>query len=107
VDADRGRFDEAIPLLDGAIAVFGDLGARWELADAMAERGVTKHEMGLLDEAEEDLQRAIRLSQELGERQLAGWMWRALARVSTKRGDQAQADERFRLADQADERQAR
>ena len=53
-----GRFDEAIPLLDGAIAVFGDLGARWELADAMAERGVTKHEMGLLDEAEEDLQRA-------------------------------------------------
>jgi len=107
VDADSGRFDEAIPLLDGAIAVFGDLGARWELADAMAERGVTKHEMGLLDEAEEDLQRALRLSQELGERQLAGWMWRALARVSKKRGDQAQAAERFRLADQADERQAR
>jgi class 3 adenylate cyclase/tetratricopeptide (TPR) repeat protein len=107
VDADSGRFDEAIPLLDGAIAVFGDLGARWELADAMAERGVTKHEMGLLDEAEDDLQRAIRLSQELGERQLAGWMWRALARVSKKRGDEAQAAERFRLADQADERQAR
>src|SRR4051794_8621994 len=107
VDADSGRFEEAIPLLDGAIAVFGDLGARWELADAMAERGITKYEMGLLDEAEEDLQRAIRLSQELGERQLAGWMWRALARVSKKRGDQAQAAERFRLAEQADERQAR
>jgi class 3 adenylate cyclase/tetratricopeptide (TPR) repeat protein len=107
VDADSGRFDEAIPLLDAAIAVFGDLGARWELADATAERGVTKYEIGLLDEAEEDLQRAIRLSQELGERQLAGWMWRALARVSKKRGDQTQAAERFRLADQADERQAR
>ena len=99
--------ERSLRVLDGAIAVFGDLGARWELADAMAERGVTKHEMGLLDEAEEDLQRAIRLSQELGERQLAGWMWRALARVSKKRGDQAQAAERFRLADQADERQAR
>jgi class 3 adenylate cyclase/tetratricopeptide (TPR) repeat protein len=107
VDADSGRFDDAIPLLDGAIAVFGDLGARWELADALAERGVTKHEMGLLDEAEEDLQRALRLSQELGERQLAGWMWRALARVAKKRGDQAQAAERFKLAEQADERQAR
>ena len=107
VDADRGRFDEAMPLLDAAIAMFGDLGARWELADAMAERGVTKREMGLLDEAEEDLQRAFRLSQELGERQFAGWMWRSLARVSEKRGDQAQAAERFRLADQADERQAR
>jgi tetratricopeptide (TPR) repeat protein len=107
VDADRGRFDEAIPLLDGAIAVFMDLGARWELADAMAERGVTKREMGLLDEAEEDLKQAIRLSEELGERQLAGWMWRSLARISKKRGDQALAAERFRLADQADERQAR
>ena len=73
VDADIGRFDEAVPRLDAAIATFGDLGARWELADATAERGVTKREMGLLDEAEEDLQRAIRLSQELGERQLAGW----------------------------------
>ena len=63
--------------------------------------------MDLLDEAEEDLQRAIRISQELGERQLVGWMWRSLARVSKKRGDQAQAAERFKLADQADERQAR
>ena len=107
VDADLGRFDDAVPRLDAAIATFGDLGARWELADATAERGVTKREMGLLDEAEEDLQRAIRLSQELGERQLAGWTWRALARVSEKRGDQKQAAERFKLADEADAQQAR
>jgi class 3 adenylate cyclase/tetratricopeptide (TPR) repeat protein len=104
VDADAGRFEAAIQGLDASIAIFGDLGARWELADATAERGVTKREMGLLDEAEEDLQRAIRLSEELGERQLASWTWRALARVSEKRGDQAEAAERFKLADQADER---
>ncbi len=107
VDADMGRFDDAMPRLDAAIATFGDLGARWELADATAERGIAKREMGLLDEAEEDLQRAIRLSQELGERQLVGWTWRALARVSEKRGDQALAAERFKLADQADEWQTR
>jgi class 3 adenylate cyclase/tetratricopeptide (TPR) repeat protein len=107
VDADSGRFDEAMPGLDAAIAAFGDLGARWELADATAERGIAQREMGLLDEAEEDLQRAIRMSQELGERQLVGWTWRALARVSEKRGDQAQAAERFKLADQADEWQTR
>jgi len=106
VDADMGRFDEAIPRLDSAIASFGDLGARWELADATAERGVTKREMGMLDEAEEDLQRAIRMSQELGERQLAGWTWRALARVSEKRGDQDLAAERFKLAEEADAHQA-
>jgi len=104
VDADAGRFETAIQLLDAAIATFGDLGARWELADATAERGITKRDMGLLDEAEEDLQHAIRLSEELGERQLASWTWRALARVSEKRGDQAEAAERSKLADQADER---
>jgi class 3 adenylate cyclase/tetratricopeptide (TPR) repeat protein len=104
VEADLGRFDAAVPMLDASIATFADLGARWEYADAMAARGVTKREMGLLDEAEEDLSRAIRLSEELRERQLAGWTWRALARVSEKRGDQAQAAERFQLAEQADAR---
>ena len=104
VESDAGRFEDAVPMLDAAIGTFADLGARWEYADAMAERGITKREMGLLDEAEEDLSRAIRLSEELGERQLAGWTWRALARVSEKRGDQAQAAERFKLADQAEAR---
>ena len=104
LDEDAGRYDAAIKGLDAAIATFGDLGARWELADATAERGITKREMGLLDDAEEDLQRAIRLSEELGERQLASWTWRALARVSEKRGDQAEAAERSKLANQADER---
>ncbi len=104
VDADMGRFDDAIRQLDVAVGIFGDLGARWELADATAERGITKREMGLLDEAEEDLGRAIRLSEELGERQLASWTWRALARVSEKRGDQDLAAERFRLAEQAEAR---
>jgi class 3 adenylate cyclase/tetratricopeptide (TPR) repeat protein len=104
VDADAGRYETAVQGLDAAIATFGDLGARWELADATGERGVTKREMGMLDEAEEDLQLAIRMSEELGERQLASWTWRALARVSEKRGDQAEAAERFKLADQAHER---
>jgi tetratricopeptide (TPR) repeat protein len=104
LDEDAGRYEAAVDGLDTAIGIFGDLGARWELADALAERGITKREMGLLDEAEEDLERAIRLSEELGERQLASWTWRALARVSEKRGDQAEAAERFKLAAQADER---
>jgi len=104
VDADMGRFDDAIRQLDVSVGIFGDLGARWELADAMAERGITKREMGLLDEAEEDLGRAIKLSEELGERQLASWTWRALARVSEKRGDEDLAAERFRLAEQAEAR---
>jgi len=104
VDADLGRNDDAVRQLDTAVGIFGDLGARWELADAMAERGIIKREMGLLDEAEEDLSRAIRLSEELGERQLASWTWRALARVSEKRGDEEQTAERLKRAEQAEAR---
>jgi class 3 adenylate cyclase/tetratricopeptide (TPR) repeat protein len=107
VDADAGRYEDAVRQLDTAVGIFGDLGARWELADATAERGITKREMGMLDDAEEDLSRAIRLSEELGERQLASWTWRALARVSEKRGDDAEAAERLRRAEQAEERRAR
>jgi class 3 adenylate cyclase/tetratricopeptide (TPR) repeat protein len=107
VDADLGRYDDAVRQLDTAVGIFGDLGARWELADAMAERGITKREIGMLDEAEEDLGQAIRLSEELGEKQLASWTWRALARVSEKRGDEAEAAERLRRADQAEAHRAR
>jgi tetratricopeptide (TPR) repeat protein len=107
VDADAGRYEDAVRQLDTAVGIFGDLGARWELADATAERGITKREMGMLDDAEEDLSRAIRLSEELGERQLASWTWRALARVSEKRGDDAEAAERLRRAEQAEARRAR
>jgi class 3 adenylate cyclase/tetratricopeptide (TPR) repeat protein len=99
---DMGRLDEALVGFENGMAVFEELGARWEFADALAERGIVRRELGLLDEAEEDLSLAIRISEELGERQLAGWTWRALARVSERRGDQAEAEERFQRAKQAE-----
>jgi len=82
-------------------------GARWEFADATAERGIAKRELGRLDEAEEALFKAIRISKELGERQLAGWTWRALARVSEWRGDHVEAEERFRPSREAEAQRPR
>jgi class 3 adenylate cyclase/tetratricopeptide (TPR) repeat protein len=99
-----GRREEALPCLDRGIAIFEELGARWEVADARAGRGIVKRDLGLLDEAEDDLRLAIRISEELGERQLAGWTWRALARVSARRGDKAEARERFRRSREAQDR---
>ena len=96
-----GRRDEALPWFDQGIAIFAELGARWELADARAARGIAKRELGRLDEAEEDLRFAIRIAEELGDRQLPGWTWRALARVSELRGDQAEAEERHRRSREA------
>ena len=98
---DLGRREESLPWFDRGVSIFAELGARWELADARAARGIAKRELGRLDEAEEDLRFAIRISQELGERQLAGWTWRALARVAERRGDVAEAEERWRLSREA------
>ena len=97
-----GRRDEALPWFDRAISTFVDLGARWEQADATAARGIAKREMGRLDEAEEDLELAIKVAEELGDRQIPGWTWRALARVSELRGDTTEAQERLRRSVQAE-----
>jgi tetratricopeptide (TPR) repeat protein len=99
---DLGRFDESLVWLDKGIKIFGELGARWELADARAERGISKRELGRYDEAEDDLRYAIRASEDLGERQLAGWTWRAFARVAEMRGDHAEAQKRYRRSQEAE-----
>jgi tetratricopeptide (TPR) repeat protein len=102
-----GRREEALPWFDRGIAIFADLGARWELADARAARGIAKRELGRLDEAEEDLRYAIRIAEELGDRQLPGWTWRALARVAELRGDKTEAEERWRRSREAESRSPR
>ncbi|HUE67903.1 MAG TPA: tetratricopeptide repeat protein [Candidatus Acidoferrum sp.] len=99
---DLGRREEALPWFDEGIAIFADLGARWEQADATAARGIARRELGRLDQAEEDLQFAVRVAQELGDRQLPVWTWRALARVSELRGDTAEAEERRQRSVQAE-----
>ena len=101
---DLGRVEEALVCFDRGVATFEDLGARWEWADALAARGISKRELGRLDDAETDLRLAIRISEELGERQLASWTWRALARVAERRGDEAAAAELFRNAQEAESR---
>jgi len=90
---DLGRSEEALPWFDRGVAIFTELGARWEIADARAARGIAKRNLGRLDEAEEDLRGAIRIAEEMGDRQLPAWTWRNLARVAELRGDAAAAEE--------------
>ncbi|HKC18721.1 MAG TPA: tetratricopeptide repeat protein, partial [Candidatus Dormibacteraeota bacterium] len=99
---DLGRREEALPWFDEGIAIFAELGARWEQADATAARGIARRELGRLDEAEEDLQFAVRVAGELGDRQLPAWTWRALARISELRGDLGEAEERRRRSEEAE-----
>ena len=104
---ERKDFEKSLPYFDTGIEIFTELGARWELGDALAARGISQREMGRLDEAERDLRHAISISEELGERQLAGWTWRALAHVSERRGDLARAAEHRRRAEHEESRRPR
>ena len=101
---DLHRGDEALPCFDRGVTIYGELGARWELADARAARGIAKRNLGRLDEAEEDLRAAIRIAEELGDRQLPPWTWRNLARVAELRGDKAAAEELLQRSKDAESR---
>jgi class 3 adenylate cyclase/tetratricopeptide (TPR) repeat protein len=96
-----GRFEDALPCIERGISIFDGFGARWELADATAERGDIRRELGDLDGAEEDLLKAVRITEELGDRQLGGWLWRSLAKVSERRGNEREAAERMRRSSDA------
>ena len=104
VFGDLDRVEESLPWFDRGVAIFAELGARWELADARAARGIAMRELGRLDEAEDDLRYAIRIAEELGDRQLPAWTWRALAKVAELRGDTAEAEERWRRSREAQSR---
>jgi tetratricopeptide (TPR) repeat protein len=101
---DLGRHDEAVPWFDRGVAIFGELGARWEMADARAARGIAKRNSGKLDEAEADLLYAIRIAEEMGDRQLPPWTWRNLAQVAELRGDRAAAEELLQRSRDAESR---
>src|SRR5438876_985784 len=101
---DLGRAAEALPWFDRGVSICGELGARWEMADARAARGIAKRNLGRLDEAEEDLRFAIRVAEELGDRQLPAWTWRNLAQVAELRGDKAAAEELLQRSKDAESR---
>jgi class 3 adenylate cyclase/tetratricopeptide (TPR) repeat protein len=85
------RLDEALDHAESAIRTFRELGARWELAGALGERGAIYRVAGRLEEAEADLREAFVLCRELQERSLVSWTSAELARVLAMRGDPSAA----------------
>ena len=85
------RLDEAFAHADAAVRTLRELGARWELASALGDRGSTLRLMGLLGDAERDLREAFVLCRDLSERALVTWTAAELARTLAARGDTAGA----------------
>jgi class 3 adenylate cyclase/tetratricopeptide (TPR) repeat protein len=81
------HLDEAFPHLDQAVRTFRDLGARWELASALGDRGVTHRLSGRLGEAESDFKEALTLCKQLGEKSMVTWTAAQLVVVLLARGE--------------------
>jgi class 3 adenylate cyclase/tetratricopeptide (TPR) repeat protein len=93
------RLDEALEHAEAAIRTFRELGARWELASALGDRGSIHRLAGRLGEAETDLREAFVLCRDLRERALVTSIAVELARTVAAQGDPTAA--RQVLADPA------
>jgi class 3 adenylate cyclase/tetratricopeptide (TPR) repeat protein len=87
-----GRFDEAVPHLEGAVRTFRELGARWELASALGDRGLVRRLQRDLDAAFPDIQESLELCKKIGERSLVAWTASEMIRLLLAKGDRAGAE---------------
>jgi class 3 adenylate cyclase/tetratricopeptide (TPR) repeat protein len=85
------RSADALAHADAAVRIFRELGARWELASSLGDRGAIHRVTGRLDAAELDLREAFVLCRDLKERSLVTWTASELARTLAAQGDAAGA----------------
>jgi class 3 adenylate cyclase/tetratricopeptide (TPR) repeat protein len=85
------RLDEALGHADASVVSLRELGARWELASSLGDRGAILRIAGRLEEAERDLREAFVLCRDLKERALVTWTASELARTLAMLGDVAAA----------------
>lgn len=85
------RLDEALAHAGEAIRIYREVGARWELASVLGDRGAVHRLAGRPDDAEADLREALALCRDLAERQLLTWTASELARTQVLSDDVAGA----------------
>jgi class 3 adenylate cyclase/tetratricopeptide (TPR) repeat protein len=81
------RLEDARTHADEAITTLREIGARWELASVLGDRGAIHRLAGRLDAAELDLREAFVLCRDLKERALVTWTAAELARTLSAQGD--------------------
>jgi class 3 adenylate cyclase/tetratricopeptide (TPR) repeat protein len=91
------RLDEALAALEEAVRIFRELGARWELASALGDRGSVHRLNRRFEPAEADYREALDLCRRLNERSLIAWTASRLIMVLLARGKR---DEAVRLLEE-------
>jgi hypothetical protein len=85
------RLDQAFPLLDQAVQTFRDLGAKWELASTIGDRGTIHRLSGRPDRALADYKEALALCRQTGEKSLITWTAGQVVVCLLARGDRTAA----------------
>jgi class 3 adenylate cyclase/tetratricopeptide (TPR) repeat protein len=85
------RLDEALPCIEESVRIFRELGARWELASALGDRGAIHRLAGRLDAAEADMREALDLCKRIEERNLITWTTSELIRILLAKGERSEA----------------
>ena len=81
------RLDEAFVAIAEAVRIFEDLGARWELASVLGERGMIRRFRGQLEDSERDLRASLAILRELKDRSLVAWIVREVVETLLERGE--------------------
>jgi class 3 adenylate cyclase/tetratricopeptide (TPR) repeat protein len=81
------RLEESLEHSERAIRIYRELGARWELAGAIGDRGVNYRLAGRLEDAEVELREAFSLCRGLKERGLVTWTAAELTKIQILRDD--------------------
>lgn len=87
-----GNRDDALGLIDGALALADETGQHWWDARLLRVRGELLLELGRDREADEDLRRGARIAREQGDRVSELRCLTSLARALTERGDSSAAE---------------
>jgi class 3 adenylate cyclase/tetratricopeptide (TPR) repeat protein len=87
------RLEDALACSNEAVRIYRDLGARWELASALGDRGTLHRLLDRFEEAERDLREAWALCMELRDRVLIAWTVSELAIVLALDGRVEEATE--------------
>jgi class 3 adenylate cyclase/tetratricopeptide (TPR) repeat protein len=85
------KLDQSMPYQDESVRTFRDLGARWELASAIGDRGSVHRLAGRLGPAEADIREALKICQQIGDKSMLAWTAAELSRILLAKGDIAGA----------------
>jgi len=100
LEADRGNYDEALAVLDEALAVAHRLSASSDvIGEVLRRRAEVLLALGRREEAEKDCEDALGLTQRIGDRIEEGATLRVLMRIAFARGKRAAGESLLREAE--------